>query len=416
MRLLSFKKNLILECKKWVKDGLINENQAQKICNKYNLDYQNPSNKNTGQIALKVLGYLFISIAIILLISENWEEIPRLLRMTALIVATFSINMFGIYQHQKLPNNAVIIFFLGSLLYGISIILIAQMYHLGEHMPDGVLLWAIGVLPFALLARSNYLMILVMVLSTIWFGLESIEFDNIQFGYLIFIFTSLYGLFNWKQNSIGFTISLLALIFFIFQFSSDIYIYLVTMLIFYAFSILFEHSKNQQIKPYITILKKLIIICTSISLILLTTLSNLSYIGLSFNSIDTRLNVIIFLGLLLLGYSLLHYKKQFIIYILLLTLLVLFVIVVNFNALKILHLEILASFIFFIFSIGLITIGIKKTINYYYFFGIFNILIFAFIRYIDLIGGYIGTSILFAVLSMLLLGSAKYWGKKITHE
>ena len=33
------------------------------------------------------------------------------------------------------------LFFLGNLFYGASIILVAQIYHLGEHMPDGVFWW-----------------------------------------------------------------------------------------------------------------------------------------------------------------------------------------------------------------------------------------------------------------------------------
>ena len=36
------------------------------------------------------------------------------------------------------------LFFLGNIFYGASIILIAQIYHLGEYMPDGVFWWDTG--------------------------------------------------------------------------------------------------------------------------------------------------------------------------------------------------------------------------------------------------------------------------------
>ncbi len=37
------------------------------------------------------------------------------------------------------------------------------------------------------------------------------------------------------------------------------------------------------------------------------------------------------------------------------------------------------------------------------------ILLTAFMRYVDLIGDYVGGALLFAVFAALLLGAAKYW-------
>ena len=61
---------------------------------------------------------------------------------------------------------------LGNLFYGAAIILIAQTYHLGEHMPDGVFWWALGSLPFALLLGSSWLALFSGVLALIWFFME----------------------------------------------------------------------------------------------------------------------------------------------------------------------------------------------------------------------------------------------------
>ena len=51
--------------------------------------------------------------------------------------------------------------------------LIAQIYHIGEHYPDGIFWWAIGVLPIAMLMESTLIMLLAVGLGFIWFFVES---------------------------------------------------------------------------------------------------------------------------------------------------------------------------------------------------------------------------------------------------
>lgn len=130
MRLLSlFKYDLAEESKVWVKEGLIQRTQAEAICKKYNVDYNAEKRKSFGYLALLTLGYLFIGIAVILLIGSNWEHIPRAVRMAALVTATMGIHSLGLLSYEKFPQKGTVLFFFGSLLYGASIILIAQMYH-----------------------------------------------------------------------------------------------------------------------------------------------------------------------------------------------------------------------------------------------------------------------------------------------
>ena len=57
----------------------------------------------------------------------------------------------------------------------------------------------------------------------------------------------------------------------------------------------------------------------------------------------------------------------------------------------------------------LIVRGALGGISHYFFVGVVVILLTAFIRYVDLIGDYVGGSLLFMLLAVLLLGSARYW-------
>ena len=60
-------------------------------------------------------------------------------------------------------------------------------------------------------------------------------------------------------------------------------------------------------------------------------------------------------------------------------------------------------------GIWLIVRGIHSGISHYFFLGVATILLIAFVRYIDLIGEYVGGALLFMAMAAVLLGAAKYW-------
>lgn len=75
IRLLKY--DLAREIGDWVKDGIINASQANAIYSRYGIDADHLSRHSHGYFILMGLGYLFIGLAIIVLLSANWDEIPR---------------------------------------------------------------------------------------------------------------------------------------------------------------------------------------------------------------------------------------------------------------------------------------------------------------------------------------------------
>ena len=63
-------------------------------------------------------------------------------------------------------------------------------------------------------------------------------------------------------------------------------------------------------------------------------------------------------------------------------------------------------------GIWLIIRGIHDGISHYFFLGVTAILLTAFMRYIDLIGDYMGGALLFMLFAALLFGAAKYWQRQ----
>ena len=76
-------------------------------------------------------------------------------------------------------------------------------------------------------------------------------------------------------------------------------------------------------------------------------------------------------------------------------------------------LQVADNLVLVIMGIWLIVQGIRKGITHYFYLGVFTVMLTGLIRYIDLIGDYIGAAILFAVFAAILLISARYWKKHI---
>jgi uncharacterized membrane protein len=177
------KRDLSGEAQGWVDREIITKEQGEEILAIYGTALPTGEERSRGYYVLLSLAVLFAGLAVLLIVSANWDDIPRGLRMSGLIGATALANLVGLRLHKAEDRKgAAVAFFFGCLLYGASIMLIAQIYHLGEHFPDGVYWWALGVLPVAILAESLACIALFTLLSFIWFVTElSFEFLPVPF-------------------------------------------------------------------------------------------------------------------------------------------------------------------------------------------------------------------------------------------
>lgn len=169
-----FKGELASEVRQWVEEGVIDRPQGEQILARYDTSLDGQGHHSFGYSILIGLAIFSMGLALLLLISHNWEEIPRAFRMLSLITLTLALNGWGIRCMSK--GQAQISkrwLFAGAISYGASIMLIAQIYHLGEHFPDGIFWWALGVLPVALLTASRLLHLLLWSLATLWFFAEA---------------------------------------------------------------------------------------------------------------------------------------------------------------------------------------------------------------------------------------------------
>ena len=425
MRLIRLLKNDIArEAAEWVGEEIITLPQAEKICQRYDVDYHQAQSRSLGYNVLIGLGYLFIGLSLITLIGANWDDIPRALRMSGLIALTMAVQGFALRKYLTGDSDvAAGYFLLGNLFYGASIILIAQIYHLGEHMPDGVFWWALGCLPFAILIKSPWVTLQSLLLAMTWFFLEA-DMGFYPALFPLFILGSLYVLYTGKQSIILF-LAVIASIGVWIEYTlgvlwrDDAYFdvqaeHLPVSVALFILAYTISHWLNQKQSPtakdYGAVLG---VWSLRFGLIFLLVMSFKESWRVLFYASWTHQYSMLFITLglslvtLLLAYRI--NKLNPVVYIISVFLVSLLLILVVDNRDYVIYFQIIYNLLLITTGVWLIIRGFNSGISHYFFLGVASILLTAFMRYIDLIGDYIGGSLLFMTMAIVLLGAARYW-------
>lgn len=161
------------QIQEWLETGTITQEQAQKML--ADVDQKSKEKRsNKFIVAISTIGAILLGIGAILFVSSNWREIPDLMKVLILLGSTFGAYYLGYlfkYDKKNLPKVGTSLFFLGALLFGASIFLIAQIYHINANAHSLVLIWLIGVLPLVYAFRSEPIAALSSLLFFIWIGL-----------------------------------------------------------------------------------------------------------------------------------------------------------------------------------------------------------------------------------------------------
>jgi hypothetical protein len=166
---------LLSEIKVWQAHGLVRTEQADDILALYEMPHESAARQQSLAVfALRGIAVLFVGLAVLLVIGYNWQELPAAAKLTILFGSFLSVHGAAFYLRYRRAARLAseLMFFLGCLLYGASIWLIAQIFHINSHYPDGLWMWALGVLPFALALDTLLLHALLIAILAIWAGTE----------------------------------------------------------------------------------------------------------------------------------------------------------------------------------------------------------------------------------------------------
>jgi uncharacterized membrane protein len=153
-------------------DGLVSVDQRTGILARYAVDRSVAERR--GRVVLTALAVLASAIAVLLVIGYNWDAIVRPAKVAIIFGAVAAVFGASAAFYARGPTTGGELFaFAGTLLYGNAIWLLAQVFHIGAHYPDGALWWATGALATGALVRSRLVAIEAAVLVLLWLVMET---------------------------------------------------------------------------------------------------------------------------------------------------------------------------------------------------------------------------------------------------
>ncbi|EAU00112.1 DUF2157 domain-containing protein [Campylobacter curvus] len=393
------------EIVKWRDKGIIDTQTAQKIASLYNINLN--STHDTTSFILKLVAYQFFSLAFFTLIGANWEEIPRFGRLLIVLFVLALVNLGGFFTLKKgKENSATALFLLGNFCYGAAIALIAQIYHLGEHMADGVLLWAVGSFALSFAVGRSILIAQSLAIALFWFVME-IEFGLVMHGFLIFVAISCYVLWRDSSRILTGLIFISVFVYLVFAILRATPVELldsifIISIVFFALSycmlcvsvaLVVENFGKFHIAEYLK--------TTSITCGVVVLLVSMTFYDLDLLLFQTDMESVVFYKTVF-GYvaaafivicALIFAKfRRYYSLLLCVGLFLLPILIENFS-----------DYSKAIFSFISVLVGIVLIKQNYLNFGLIVIFCVAIVRYIDLIGDYIGASLLFMAFAVTVL-------------
>ncbi|MGE0268959.1 MAG: DUF2157 domain-containing protein [Candidatus Omnitrophota bacterium] len=185
---------------KWLEQGMIDQILADKMLMDITEDKKERSS-NKLIVVLSTLGSLLLGIGAFLFMASNWMTLSSLAKVFLLIGGTAGSYYAGYvlkYEKANYPRVGNSLLFLGSLLFGASVFLIAQIYHVNANSHLLVLVWLAGIIPLVYAFSNGAIAGLAAVLFYLWIGL--FVFRGISFNSAANNFIALPALFLVSGN------------------------------------------------------------------------------------------------------------------------------------------------------------------------------------------------------------------------
>lgn len=170
------------EMQSWQDLSLLSETQRHGIFDLYELPSDSAARKQgTAVFILMGVAAFLVGLALLLLIGYNWDDMPAPVKLAIIfgVVVGLHVAAFHLRYQRRARLASELCFFLGSIAYGAALWLVAQIFNINAHYPDGFWWWALGIVPLALCLDTLLLHTLLVAVLATWVGSEMIGFPHL---------------------------------------------------------------------------------------------------------------------------------------------------------------------------------------------------------------------------------------------
>ncbi|MEJ8574533.1 DUF2157 domain-containing protein [Microbaculum marinum] len=203
-----YRRRLERDLDAWQERGLVTPEAAEEM-----LASIGQEARPRTAIILGFLGAILIAFSAIAFVAANWADMARPFRLGLLVAgmaACYGIAaLMSLARHPWFADAAI---FAGSALFGASIMLVAQSYHISGDYPDALLMWGVGAFIAALLGPSRASLLLALVVLSLWSWYEVVDYGwMVHWPYVVAVVLIgvVAGAWHWSS---GIHLSVLALV------------------------------------------------------------------------------------------------------------------------------------------------------------------------------------------------------------
>lgn len=174
---------ILREVSKWQGKGIVSAAQAREIRALY-AGGRGESGEMGSRLVpfMAIFGAIMIGAGIILFFAMNWATIPRWVKVGSILaamIASYHIGYAMRFSRGTFPRVGESLIFLGTIIFGAGIWLIAQIFNISSHWPLGFLYWAVGAMAVAYAVRSVSSMYVAVIALCAYVASESFYWFNL---------------------------------------------------------------------------------------------------------------------------------------------------------------------------------------------------------------------------------------------
>ncbi|WP_170126850.1 DUF2157 domain-containing protein [Helicobacter anseris] len=235
-----FKNRFLPKLKKYLDLQIITQEQYEKICE---CEKKASSRALILDKILKFLIIYFFSSLLIVFFVSNWQGLTRTTKVLFLL-GTLGGGFGGILYFLK--SNLFYARLFGvfvNFAFGLNLLLIGQMYHLGDDLPLALctIAYASLLLAFSLRGRMLFLQSITMLYIAFFWALSNQS--NLIYTFLLAIFYGFYYVYKYQSNSLK-ILNCFNVFIFVAYFDQSYLIYTFLLVIFYGFYYVYKYQSN----------------------------------------------------------------------------------------------------------------------------------------------------------------------------